>query len=304
MFAGTALSVRPLVYVGLSLFIIGGPYVYMVVCVAYAYNLAEGHVRKYCNTNIHCEFCKSYTHQTSVCRSYANFVRAHPMASSRRTLPAQIGRQQGWPQEPSEEAISSDTRVQNNEDQREGERKRELSEITRKHLERVINTMIPSSMCSSMDPTESTPVNSLVSQPAERSMEGTELKHVSTEREKQVIVNNYYISDGKEGWKHLEKSEIPLNKLENKAQGNFRVITPNRSENEIHGNSSEISPEKSQISDFNAQSGSEKEARYMDKDQKVTTQAKTEPRRFYEQGAEIQNMSPPANLQPQLSATK
>ena len=39
MFAGTALSVRLLVYVGLSLFIIGGPYVYMVVCVVSAYNL-------------------------------------------------------------------------------------------------------------------------------------------------------------------------------------------------------------------------------------------------------------------------
>ena len=39
MFAGTAVSVCLLVYVGLSLFIIGGPYVYMVVCVLYAYNL-------------------------------------------------------------------------------------------------------------------------------------------------------------------------------------------------------------------------------------------------------------------------
>ena len=48
----------------------------------------EAHIRKYCNTNIHCKFCKSYTHNTSVCRSYANFVRAHPMASSRRTFPA------------------------------------------------------------------------------------------------------------------------------------------------------------------------------------------------------------------------
>ena len=149
-----------------------------------------------------------------------------------------------------------------------------------------------------MDPMESAPVNSLVSQPAERSMEGTELKQVSMEREKQVIVNNYYISDGKEGWKQLEKSKIPLNKLENKAQGNFRVITPNRSENGIHGNSSKISPEKSQIRDFNAQLGSEKEARYVDKDQKVTTQAKAEPRRFYEQGAEIQNMSPPPTYNP------
>ena len=40
----------------------------------------EGHIRKYCNTNVHCKFCKSYTHHTSECRSYANFVRAHPMA--------------------------------------------------------------------------------------------------------------------------------------------------------------------------------------------------------------------------------
>ena len=39
MFAGTALSVRLLVYAGLSLFIINGPYVYVVVCVVYAYNL-------------------------------------------------------------------------------------------------------------------------------------------------------------------------------------------------------------------------------------------------------------------------
>ena len=34
-----AMSVRLLVYAGLSLFIIGGSYVYMVVCVLYAYNL-------------------------------------------------------------------------------------------------------------------------------------------------------------------------------------------------------------------------------------------------------------------------
>ena len=76
------------------------------------------------------------------------------------------------------------------------------------------------------------------------------------------------------------------------------MITPKRSENEIHGNPSEISTEKSQISDFNAQLGSEKEARYVDKDQKVTTQAKAEPRRLYEQGAEIQNMSPPPTYNP------
>ena len=39
MLVGTALYVHLLVYAGLSLFIISGLYVYMVVCVVYAYNL-------------------------------------------------------------------------------------------------------------------------------------------------------------------------------------------------------------------------------------------------------------------------
>ena len=42
MFVGTALSVRLLFYAGLSLFIINGPYVYLVVCVVYTYNLTWG----------------------------------------------------------------------------------------------------------------------------------------------------------------------------------------------------------------------------------------------------------------------
>ena len=42
MFVGTALSVHLLVYAGLSLFIISGPYLYMVVCVLYVYNLTWG----------------------------------------------------------------------------------------------------------------------------------------------------------------------------------------------------------------------------------------------------------------------
>ena len=41
MFAGTALSVRLFVCAGLSLFIICGPYLSVVVCVFYAYNLTE-----------------------------------------------------------------------------------------------------------------------------------------------------------------------------------------------------------------------------------------------------------------------
>ena len=42
MFADTALSVCLLVYAGLSIFIKKGPYVYMVVCIVYAYNLTWG----------------------------------------------------------------------------------------------------------------------------------------------------------------------------------------------------------------------------------------------------------------------
>ena len=42
MFTGTALFVRLLVYVGLSLFILSRPYLYMVACVLYAYNLTWG----------------------------------------------------------------------------------------------------------------------------------------------------------------------------------------------------------------------------------------------------------------------
>ena len=42
MFTGTVLSVRILVYAGLSLFVLRGPYLYMVVCILYAYNLTWG----------------------------------------------------------------------------------------------------------------------------------------------------------------------------------------------------------------------------------------------------------------------
>ena len=50
----------------------------------------------------------------------------------------------------------------------------------------------------------------MVSQLTEKSIEGTGHKQ---DREKQVIVYNYYINDGIEGWKQVEKSEIPPNVL-------------------------------------------------------------------------------------------
>ena len=47
MLVGTVLYIHLLVYVGLSLFIISGLYVYMVVCIVYAYNLTWGGVEKW-----------------------------------------------------------------------------------------------------------------------------------------------------------------------------------------------------------------------------------------------------------------
>ena len=110
--------------------------------------------------NVHCEFCKSYTHHTSICRSYANFVRAHPMASSRRTSPTQLSRQEGGTQESNEGIVESNLRMQKEENQRDGEKRRELSEIMQKHLERVINMMIPSSADSSLHSAENALTNS------------------------------------------------------------------------------------------------------------------------------------------------
>ena len=94
----------------------------------------EGHIRKYCNMNVYCEFCKSYSHDTSVCRSYANFGRAHPMALSGKTSPAQVNRQLEWIQPPVENNnIKNQNREQSQD--RETGRRREISDITRRHLE-------------------------------------------------------------------------------------------------------------------------------------------------------------------------
>ena len=192
----------------------------------------EGHIRKYCNMNVHCEFCKSYTHHTSVCRSYANFMRAHPMASSRRTSPTQPSRQGGGTHEPNEEMEESNVRMQKEETQRNGEKRRELSEITQKHLERVINMMIPSSGSSSLHSEEHAPMHSMMSQLTEKSIEGTECKQNG---EKQVIVHNYYINDGRKGWKQVEKGEILPNVLSDKIGVELSENPQSRLESVTHG---------------------------------------------------------------------
>ena len=113
-----------------------------------------------------------------------------------------------------------------------------------------------------------------------------------------MIVNNYYINDRKEGWKQLEKSEISPNILESKMQGNFTEILPNILENKTQGNFSEISPEKPHLGDFNTQSGVKEEVKNLDRDRRNTTQAKAEPRIFYGEEAEVQNMSSPPTYNP------
>ena len=97
-----------------------------------------------------------------------------------------------------------------------------------------------------------------------------------------MIVNNYYINDRKKGWKQLEKGEILPNTLEGKTQRN----------------SSEVSPEKSYLGDLSTQSRVEKEVKNIDRDRRNTKQAKAEPKGFYGEGAEMQNMSPPPTYNP------
>ena len=60
MFAGMALSVRVFIYVGLSLFIINGPYLYAVVCVLYAYNLTRDETRELVEMKGDCKYCQQW----------------------------------------------------------------------------------------------------------------------------------------------------------------------------------------------------------------------------------------------------
>ena len=47
----------------------------------------EGHYQENCYAYVKCDFCHIRTHNTTACRSYKNFVKAHPIASSRRNTP-------------------------------------------------------------------------------------------------------------------------------------------------------------------------------------------------------------------------
>ena len=48
----------------------------------------EGHIKRYCNNYVYCDYCRTYSHHTSVCRSYQRHTQAQPVTSSRRNSPA------------------------------------------------------------------------------------------------------------------------------------------------------------------------------------------------------------------------
>ena len=47
----------------------------------------QGHVKRQCMANMTCDFCKTRSHATLACRTYANFVKEHPLTSSRKNTP-------------------------------------------------------------------------------------------------------------------------------------------------------------------------------------------------------------------------
>ena len=111
-------------------------------------------------------------------------------------------------------------------------RRREILDITRKHLEQVISAMIPSSTGSSVDPVESALVNSLATQQGYREPEDMSFRHTPKENGKPTIINNYYISDKESGWKQLQKDKIPPNAPGNGTQKTFSEISRNKTQNE------------------------------------------------------------------------
>ena len=47
----------------------------------------QGHVTRQCLANMTCDFCKTRSHATLAWRTYANFVKEHPLMSSRKNTP-------------------------------------------------------------------------------------------------------------------------------------------------------------------------------------------------------------------------
>ena len=86
--------------------------------------------------------------------------------------------------------------------------------------------------------------------------------------------------------------------LNDKIGVEFAENPQSRLGNDTHGYSGKISPRETDHNVFSAPSGKEEKTRYPDKNRISVTEAKTEPRRFYEQEMEAQNMSPPPTYNP------
>ena len=148
----------------------------------------EGHIKRYCNNHVYCDYCRTYTHHTSVCRSYQRYTQNQPITSSRRNSPAAQAEKTKYNGIDKEQQQSKKT-----PNKEEG-----LSEITRKHLAQIINSMIPGSYSTLNEGADATDKGNSMKEP-----------HINTEVEKQVVVNNFYIPNGQGGWKQLETGEIP-----------------------------------------------------------------------------------------------
>ena len=148
----------------------------------------EGHIKRYCNNYIYCDYCRTYTHHTSVCRSYQRHTQAQPVTSSRRNSPTvQIEKTKY------KRAEESQQQPQNTPNREEG-----LSDITRKHLTQIISSMILTNHSTLNEGTTTTEKGDIMKEPQD-----------NRETEKQVVVNNFYIPNGEGGWKRLESGEIP-----------------------------------------------------------------------------------------------
>ena len=47
----------------------------------------QGHMKRQCLVNVTCDFCKTRSHATLACRTYAKFVKEYSLMSSRKNTP-------------------------------------------------------------------------------------------------------------------------------------------------------------------------------------------------------------------------
>ena len=131
--------------------------------------------------------------------------------------------------------------------------------------------MIPSSTCSASDPTEIVHMNSPTTQ--------------TTQQDKQVIVNNYYIKDKREGWKQVEAGEISPENSEGYIRSKPSEISPNDTTMEILTNQT---PERTRESMSSTKMGMETKPHT-----EPNTRVIEDQQRFHVGNPEIQNMTPP-----------